>query len=133
MSPRVKTSQVSPVQFHSARWRHCVWETISLVPFFLLEAAWLNEIRCPGGCPSEVKKGSSAMMKNLNTGQTSGKKEDSLTEGVGSNSIGENLLAPSDQGTDWSANWQETEVTHARWFSQVLLSQNMETNVIRVV
>ncbi len=34
-----------------------------------------------------------------NTGQTAEGKEDSLTEGVENNSIGENLLVPSDQGT----------------------------------
>ena len=34
-----------------------------------------------------------------NTGQTAGKEEDSLTEGVKINSKGENLLVPSDQGT----------------------------------
>ena len=33
-----------------------------------------------------------------------GKEEDSLTEGVKSKSVGENLLVPSDQGTYWRAN-----------------------------
>ena len=34
-----------------------------------------------------------------NTGQTAERKEDSLTQGVESNSEVENLLVPSDQGT----------------------------------
>ena len=58
-----------------------------------------------------------------NTGQTTGKVEDSLTEGVESNSIGENLLVPSDQGTYGRAKRQETELTHVRWRSQVFGSR----------
>ena len=56
-----------------------------------------------------------------------GKEEDSLTEGVESKSVGENLLVPSDQGTYWRANWQETEITRVRWCSQVLLWFGDET------
>ena len=80
----------------------------------------------------EVKKGSSVMMistssafKQQKLEETRDKprerKKDSLTEGVKSNSIVENLLVPSDQETYWRANWQETEITHVRWYSQVLL------------
>ena len=36
-------------------------------------------------------------------------------------SVGENLLVPSDQETYWRANWQETEITHVRWCSQICL------------
>ena len=38
-------------------------------------------------------------------------RKNSLIEGVKSKSVGENLLVPSDQGTYWRANWQETEIT----------------------
>ena len=62
-----------------------------------------------------------------NTGQTAEKKEDSLTEGVRSNSIGGNLLVPSDQETLWRAKRQETEITHVRWCSQVFWSKKNTT------
>ena len=66
-----------------------------------------------------------------NTGQTAEKEEDSLTEGVKSNSIGENLLVPSDQGTLWRAKRQETEITHVRWCSQVFLDKKNHTTTQR--
>ena len=97
---------------------------------------WLNEGRCPGGCPSvswafvkacsffgfadwranrpgltqaALSKKNEHLWKlcmlcqqleNLKeTRENREGKEDSLTESVKSNSIGENLLVPSDQGT----------------------------------
>ena len=69
-----------------------------------------------------VKKGSSAMMISTSSAFKQQKLEETRDKpSVKSNSIVENLLVPSDQGTYWRANWQETEITYVRWCSQVLL------------